>query len=94
MLFSLDSSRVFFLVIILLQHPFLRGADVCRPSVNQMAVIQEAKAAGPLFLAVCSATLPCGRKDGAVPGLPSDIRSVGTRSCLVVSWVRQSPEIK
>lgn len=29
-----------------------------------------------------------------MPGLPSDIRSVGTRSCLVVSWVRQSPEIK
>lgn len=60
---------------------------------SKMAVIQE-KALGLHFSPSAPPRCHVGRKDGVVPGPPSDIRSVGTRSCLVVNWVRQNPGIK
>lgn len=41
-----------------------------------------------------SAALPCGQEGWSGARLSPDIRSVGTRSCLVVKQVRQNPGIK
>lgn len=63
---------------------FLEGAGACRPGGKRTGCASRGAGSGARRSLGRLRRCHVGRKEGAVPGPSPDIRSVGTRTCLVV----------